>query len=123
MHPLIFVAFAFVLSACTTPLQIGGHYASRFSESDVREITALVSHRPDMHHGILSISAIRPDAVRILIGSSWDNVGSQTWFIAVPRNGRWSIDEQSIQTLKSGSHQLDLTRRSSQPLTGLKVST
>jgi hypothetical protein len=102
MRFLISVAVTFVLSACT-PLQIGGPYASRFSEGDVREITALVPHRHDMHHGILSISAIRPDAVRILVGRSWDNVGSQTWFIAVRRNGKWTIDERSIQTLKSVS--------------------
>ena len=57
-----------------------------------------------MHHGILNITAIRPDAVRILIGSSMDNVGSQTWFIAARRNGKWVIDERSIQTLKSVSH-------------------
>ena len=102
MRRLISIAGMFVLSACA-PLQIGGPYASRFSKGDVREITALVSHRPDMHHGILNITAIRPDAVRILIGSSWDNVGSQTWFIAARRNGKW-IDERSIQTLKSVSH-------------------
>lgn len=86
-------AFAFAASP-----QINGPYANRLSQSDIQQITALVSTDSRIDHRLKKIEAVRPDRVHIQTGGR-TAVDEDTYnaFNVYKRAGRWVIDAASIE--------------------------
>ena len=98
MSSRLLVALALPLVAYGASLQISGPYANRLSQSDIQQITALVSKEPGIDHRLKRIEAVRPDKVHIQTGGG-TAVDAATYndFNAYKRAGRWAIDTASIE--------------------------
>ena len=93
------VAATFAIVGCATQLQIVGPYGSRLSQSDIQQITALITPDPSFSHLYTRVEAIRSDEVHVRYGGSYPLVveGVSTYgranrsFTAYKRKGRWVI--------------------------------
>ena len=96
------VAATFAIAGCTQ-LQIVGPYATRLSQSDIQQITALITPDPSFSHLYTRVEALRSDEVHVSYGGSFPLVveGVSTYgranrsFTAHNRNARWVISTQS----------------------------
>ncbi len=62
-----FVAM-FTVAGCATQLQIIGPYAGQLSQSDIQQITALITPSEMTSHVYTRLEAVRPDQVRVKYG-------------------------------------------------------
>jgi hypothetical protein len=88
-----------ILVGCAAPQtpQVTGRYAARFSDTDLQQISSLISKRRDIKHNITKITMERPYTVRVETGRLRYTGDVQTIFMAHKRGGRWTIDESSIE--------------------------
>jgi hypothetical protein len=84
-----------LLSACVTPLQVTGPYASRLSEADIQQIKLLVSKRPHIEHRLRTLDVVRPGKIRVRTGGLKTVGSSYSNFTVVKRSGKWLIDERA----------------------------
>jgi hypothetical protein len=95
MKRVVTVAAALAVLGCSTQLQIAGPYATQLSQSDIHQITALITPNPDVSQVYTKLEAIRPDTVRVSTGGFakshgvWTSDSAADIFTAVKRSGRW----------------------------------
>ena len=86
-----------MLASCaTTPqLQVVGPYAGTLSQTDIREIIALISPDDDLNHLYTHLDAVRRDRVEVKWGGYGRRGGVLTdepaadYFTALKRHGKW----------------------------------
>jgi hypothetical protein len=95
MKRVVTVAAALAVVGCAAQLQIAGPYASQLSQSDIHQITALITPNRDVSHIYTRLEAIGPDKVRVKTGGFakshgvWTSDSAADIFTAVKRSGRW----------------------------------
>jgi hypothetical protein len=95
MKRVLIVVAAFGLAGCATQLEVVGPYASQLSQSDVQQITALITPDSSISHLYTRLEAVRPNEVQINYGGYRRSGGVYTsdpgndYFTAYKRSGRW----------------------------------
>ena len=83
------------LAGCATQLQVIGPYASQLSQSDIQQITALITPNKITSHVYTTLDAVRPGEVRVKYGGYLRSQGVYTSdraadsFTAFKHHGRW----------------------------------
>jgi hypothetical protein len=92
---VLFAALAAV-AGCATQLQVVGPYTNRLSQSDIQQITALITPSEATSHLWTRLEAVRPNQVRVTYGGyrrSSEGVYTSDrrseYFTAFKRNDRW----------------------------------
>ena len=85
-----------MLTSCAQWPIIQGAYADWLTYHDIIEIRALVQHRPELRP-IFRIWMHWPDRALVDTGTVANTGDTITSFIARKKNGRWAIDESSIE--------------------------
>ena len=96
MSRVMIFAAVIALAGCATQLQIVGPYANQLSQSDIQEITALITRSKGTSHLYTKLEALRPNEVLVKYGGyrrSMEGVytsdPSSEYFTAFKRNGKW----------------------------------
>ena len=95
LRALIFAA-ALTVAGCATQLQVTGPYAAQLSDSDIQQITALITPSSYVSHVYTKLNVLRPNEVRVEYGGysrSRDGFYSSdtaaTYFTAYKRGAKW----------------------------------
>jgi hypothetical protein len=96
-----FAAMA-ALVGCATQLQVVGPYAGQLSQSDIQQITALITRSGIASHVYTRLDAVRPDEVRVKYGGygrslegGYTSDPAAEYFTAFKRHGRWVAGGES----------------------------
>jgi hypothetical protein len=96
-----FVAMLAV-AGCATQLQVVGPYAAQLSQSDIQQITALITPSGIASHVYTRLDALRPDEVRVKYGGYgrspegvYTSDPAAQYFTAFKRHGRWTAGGES----------------------------
>jgi len=89
------LVLAFLLSACSTHIELVGPYATALSAEDVGQIKRLAASTPHIGRTTIKLEAIGRDRVHVdeRCCSESDSTGST--FYAMRRRGTWRTDENS----------------------------
>jgi hypothetical protein len=95
MTRAVIVVAMFAIVGCATQLQIVGPYANQLSQSDVQQITALIT--PQKTSQVYTrLEVVRPDQVRVKYGGYRRSVEgvytsdpASEYFTAFKRHGTW----------------------------------
>ena len=95
--PRVVIFFAtLAVAGCATQFQVVGPYASQLSQSDIQQITALITPSKMTSHLYTRLEAVRPSEVRVMYGGyrrSLEGVytsdRSAEYFTAFKRKGGW----------------------------------
>ena len=98
---VIFVA-VIAVAGCATQLQVVGPYAGQLSQSDIQQITALITPSGIASHVYTTLDAVRPDEVRVKYGGygrspqgAYTSDPAAEYFTAFKRHGRWITSGES----------------------------
>ena len=90
-----------VTGGCATQLQVVGPYARLLSQSDIQQITALITPSKATSHLWTKLEAVRPDEVAVKYGGyrrSMDGFYTSDpcseYFTAFNRKGRWIVGNE-----------------------------
>jgi hypothetical protein len=90
------IAATFALGACATKLQVVGPYAGQLSQSDIQQMTALITPSSYVSHLYTRLEALHPDEVHVKyrgLSSGLKGVyisdPSGEYFTACKRDGKW----------------------------------
>jgi hypothetical protein len=96
MPRVVTLAAMFALAGCAAQLQVTGPYAAQLSESDIQQITALITPSKITSHVYTTLDAIRPGEVRVKYGGYlrssegvYTSDPAADSFTAFKHHGRW----------------------------------